>query len=59
MRIDETNRDYPAVVERIGAKVDPVSRTVKIVATLTGARPELVAGMSGSVRVPAPPPAAP
>jgi RND family efflux transporter MFP subunit len=54
VRIDETNRDYPAVVERIGAKVDPVSRTVKIVATLTGARPELIAGMSGSVRVPAP-----
>ena len=32
-RIDETGREYPAVVERIGAKVDPVSRTVKIVAT--------------------------
>lgn len=59
VHIDETNRDYPAVVERIGAKVDPVSRTVKIVATITGARPELIAGMSGSVRVPTTPPAAP
>lgn len=54
VRIDETNRDYPALVERIGAKVDPVSRTVKIVATFAGDRPELIAGMSGSVRVPAP-----
>lgn len=54
VQIDETNRDYPAFVERIGAKVDPVSRTVKIVATFSGDRPELIAGMSGSVRVQAP-----
>lgn len=54
VRIDETARDYPALVERIGAKVDPVSRTVKIVALLPGDHPELSPGMSGSVHV-APP----
>lgn len=53
VRIDETARDYAAVVERIGAKVDPVSRTVKIVAVFDGPAPGLTAGMSGSVRLPA------
>lgn len=54
VHIDETARDYTVLVERIGAKVDPVSRTVKIVAVFDGAHPELTAGMSGSVRLPAP-----
>ncbi len=51
VRIDETNREYAAVIERIGAKVDPVSRTVKIVATITGDHPELAAGMSGTIQL--------
>jgi len=49
LRIDETDRDYDAVIESIGARVDPVSQSVKIVAGLVGQHPELVAGMSGSV----------
>lgn len=49
--IDETARDYPAVIERIGARVDPVSRTIKIVATFTGQPAGLTAGMSGSIHL--------
>lgn len=47
VRIDETGRTYPARVLRIGAKVDPVSQSVKLVGTVDGRFPELLAGMSG------------
>lgn len=53
--IDETRKDYPAQVQRIGARVDPVSQSVKLVATIDGRFPELIAGMSGRVNL-APPP---
>jgi RND family efflux transporter MFP subunit len=49
VRIDETNRSYPAKVLRIGARVDPVSQSVKISAAIDGKFPELIAGMSGRV----------
>lgn len=49
VRIDETNKSYPAKVLRIGAKVDPVSQSVKIAAAIDGKFPELIAGMSGKV----------
>jgi RND family efflux transporter MFP subunit len=54
--IDEVGKTYPAKVLRIGARVDPVSQSVKLVATIDGRFPELVAGMSG--RVTMTPPAA-
>lgn len=47
VRIDETGRSYPAHVLRIGAKVDPVSQSVKLVGAVDGRFPELLAGMSG------------
>lgn len=47
VRIDETGRSYPARVLRIGAKVDPVSQSVKLVGAVDGRFPELLAGMSG------------
>jgi RND family efflux transporter MFP subunit len=47
VRIDETGRSYPAKVQRIGARVDPVSQSVKISAVIDGHFPELIAGMSG------------
>lgn len=53
--IDETRKDYPARVQRIGARVDPVSQSVKLVATITGSYPELIAGMSGHVNLSPPP----
>ena len=47
VRIDETGRSYPARVLRIGAKVDPVSQSIKVVGTVDGRFAELLAGMSG------------
>lgn len=52
--IDETRKSYPAKVQRIGARVDPVSQSVKLVATISGKFPELIAGMSGRVNLVAP-----
>lgn len=49
VRIDETGRNYPAKVQRIGARVDPVSQSVKLNAVIDGRFPELIAGMSGRV----------
>jgi RND family efflux transporter MFP subunit len=47
--IDETGKTYPAKVQRIGARVDPVSQSVKISAIVDGKFGELMAGMSGKV----------
>lgn len=49
VKIDETGRTYEAKVTRIGAKVDPVSQTIKLAASVQGDHPELLSGMSGSV----------
>lgn len=54
VRIDETARDYPAKITRIGARVDPVSQSVKAAAVIDGNFPELIAGMSGKIQL-APP----
>lgn len=54
VRIDETGKSYPAKVQRIGARVDPVSQSVKLSAAIDGRFPELIAGMSGRVSL-APP----
>jgi multidrug resistance efflux pump len=51
--IDEVGKTYPARVQRIGARVDPVSQSIKIVAAISGTFPELIAGMSGRVEMPA------
>jgi membrane fusion protein, multidrug efflux system len=51
IQIDETGRTYAAVVERIGARVDPVSQSVRVIAVFPEPPPDLVAGMSGSVVV--------
>jgi RND family efflux transporter MFP subunit len=47
--IDETGKTYPAKVQRIGARVDPVSQSIKLSAVIDGKFNELVAGMSGKV----------
>jgi RND family efflux transporter MFP subunit len=49
VRIDDTGRTYTALIERIGAKADPVSQSVKVVAALTEPHAELMPGMSGSI----------
>jgi membrane fusion protein, multidrug efflux system len=49
VRIDDTGKTYAAVIERIGAKADPVSQSVKVVAALEEKHPELIPGMSGTI----------
>lgn len=55
VNIDETGKTYPAKVLRMGARVDPVSQSVKLTAAIDGRFNELMAGMSGKVLM-APPP---
>lgn len=54
VRIDETGKTYPAKVQRIGARIDPVSQSIKLSAAIDGRFPELIAGMSGRVALSAP-----
>ncbi|MBL8435044.1 MAG: efflux RND transporter periplasmic adaptor subunit [Zoogloea sp.] len=49
--IDETRKSYPAKFIRIGARIDPVSQSVKVAAAIDGKFPELIAGMSGRVQI--------
>lgn len=51
VQIDETGKSYPAKFIRIGARVDPISQSVKVAAAVDGKFPELIAGMSGRVQV--------
>jgi RND family efflux transporter MFP subunit len=52
--IDETGKSYPARLTRLGARIDPVSQSLKVGAAIHGRFPELMAGMSGRVDI-APP----
>lgn len=54
VQIDETEKTYPAKFIRIGARVDPISQSVKVAAAIDGRFPELIAGMSGRVQIIAP-----
>lgn len=54
VQIDETRKTYPARFIRIGARVDPVSQSVKVAAAIDGKFPELIVGMSGKVLLAAP-----
>ena len=47
--IDETGKSYPVKLTRIGARIDPVSQSVRITGAIGGHFPELSAGMSGKV----------
>ena len=51
VQIDETRKTYPAKFTRVGARVDPVSQSVKVAAAINGKFPELIAGMSGKVLI--------
>lgn len=51
IQIDETGKTYPAKFIRIGARVDPVSQSVKVAAAISSYFPELIAGMSGRVQI--------
>jgi membrane fusion protein, multidrug efflux system len=51
IQVDETGASYGAKVSRVGAKVDAVSHSVKIIGEITGKTLGLTAGMSGLIRV--------
>ncbi|WP_096700809.1 efflux RND transporter periplasmic adaptor subunit [Magnetospirillum sp. 15-1] len=53
--IDETGKSYPVKLTRIGARIDPVSQSVRITGAIGGHFPELSAGMSGKVLLSPPP----
>jgi multidrug efflux pump subunit AcrA (membrane-fusion protein) len=50
LRVDETGAAHTAIVEAIGARIDPVSQTVQVFARFAQAAPGLVPGMSGTAR---------
>lgn len=47
--MDETAKTYPVKLTRIGARIDPVSQSVRVTGAIGGHFPELAAGMSGKV----------
>lgn len=47
--IDETGKSYESYITRIGARVDPVSQTVRIFASFKSDASDVLAGMSGKV----------
>ncbi len=49
--IEETGREYQAEINRLGVRVDPVSRTIKVYASISGKHEELLPGMSGYARI--------
>jgi RND family efflux transporter MFP subunit len=51
VKIDETDKTYPARVTRLGGRVDPANHSVKVIGEITGDAPELMAGMSGRATV--------
>jgi membrane fusion protein (multidrug efflux system) len=55
--IDETGKTYPARIQRLGARIDPVSQSLKASAVINGKYPELLAGMSGRLLLAPPAPA--
>lgn len=52
--VDETGKSYPAHITALGARVDPVSQSIKVTGVFNDAWPELVSGMSGRVSIAAP-----
>lgn len=59
LTLDETGLSYAAHIERIGVRIDPISQSIKVVATLDGTPTGLVAGMTGRLVSVAAPPSAP
>jgi RND family efflux transporter MFP subunit len=49
--VDETRKTYPGEIVRLGAKVDSVSHSARVIAAIKGTYPELLSGMTGRVRM--------
>ena len=46
--VDETGRSYPAIIDRLGAHIDPVSQTIEVRGRFVGDADGLILGMSGT-----------
>ncbi len=55
IHMDETNKDYPAKVTQVGARIDPISQTIKVRTVIQGDFLDLRPGMSGTVNIQVPP----
>lgn len=51
VKVDETEKSYPAKITRINSKIDAVSQTIKVVAVIDGQFKELSPGMSGVLMI--------
>ncbi|MBF0145556.1 MAG: efflux RND transporter periplasmic adaptor subunit [Magnetococcales bacterium] len=51
LHADETGMEHPARIIRLGARVDPVSQSIKITGQLTGGTDGLLVGMSGRIAI--------
>ncbi len=49
MAIDETGKNYNLGISRVGARVDPVSQTIRIFSSFKSDATDVLAGMSGAV----------
>ncbi len=47
VRLEETGKTYQAEVTRLGARIDPVSQSIRMFGRIVGSHDELLAGMSG------------
>jgi len=52
VHVDDLNASYAGAIVRLGARVDPVSQTLEVIANIKGNHPELLPGMSGWARFP-------
>lgn len=52
LHVDETGLSYPSTVSSLGAKIDPVSQSIKVVGRIDGAPEGLLPGMSGRAEFP-------
>lgn len=50
--VHETGKRYPAHISAINARVDAVAQTIELEARLDQEYPDLIAGMSGTARIP-------
>jgi membrane fusion protein, multidrug efflux system len=49
-KVDETGQTVSGAIARLGASVDPVSKTIRVVGHLSGAGATVLPGMSGSAK---------
>lgn len=54
IKIDETGKQYPAKITRVGARIDTISQSLKVAGVIDGKFPELTAGMSGLLVISSP-----